>query len=81
MHIEYDRETCTGMFQCVHEWAAFTENRNAGKAELDGATEAEDGIFVREVPEDAEFDAKMAARVCPVEAITVYDDDGDRLIP
>ena len=80
MHIEYDRETCTGMFQCVHEWEAFTENRNAGKAELDGATEAEDGIFVREIPEDAEFDAKMAARVCPVEAITVYD-DGDQLVP
>ncbi|MFB6229430.1 MAG: ferredoxin [Halobacteriales archaeon] len=81
MRIEYDRETCTGMFQCVHEWDAFTENRNTGKAELDAATEEEDGIFAREIPEDAEFDAKMAARVCPVEAITVYDEDGEQIIP
>ena len=81
MRIEYDRETCTGMFQCVHEWDAFEENRDAGKAELDGAEEREDGVFVREVPEDAEFDAKMAARACPVEAIMVYDEDGEQLVP
>ena len=81
MRIEYDRETCTGMFQCVHEWDAFEENRDAGKAELGGAEEREDGVFVREVPEDAEFDAKMAARVCPVDAIRVYDDAGEQIIP
>jgi ferredoxin len=81
MRIEYDRDTCTGMFQCIHEWDAFEENRDAGKAELADATETEDGVFVREVPEDAEFDAKMAARVCPVEAIRVYDDDGEQLVP
>jgi len=81
MRIEYDRDTCTGMFQCVHEWAAFTEDRDAGKAVLEGAEEIEDGVFAREVPEDAEFDAKMAARVCPVEAITVYDEDGEQVVP
>ena len=31
--------------------------------------------------DDAELDAKFAARACPVEAITVYDDDGEQLIP
>jgi ferredoxin len=81
MRIEYDRETCTGMFQCVHEWEAFTEDRDAGKAVLADATEAEEDVFVRGIPEDAEFDAKMAARVCPVEAITVYDDDGEQIVP
>jgi ferredoxin len=80
MRIEYDRDTCTGMFQCVHEWAAFSEDRDAGKAELADAEEVEDGTFVREIPEDAEFDAKMAARVCPVEAITVYEDD-EQIVP
>ena len=80
MRIEYDRDTCTGMFQCVHEWAAFSEDRDAGKAELADAEEVEDGTFVREIPEDAEFDAKMAARVCPVEAITVYEDD-EQVVP
>ena len=81
MQIEYDRHTCTGMFQCVHEWAAFEQNLDTGKADLEGGAEVEDGIFVREVPEGEEFDAEMAARVCPVEAITLYDDDGERVAP
>lgn len=81
MHVEYDRDTCTGMFQCVHEWNAFEENRDAGKANLSDAEETENGVFTREVPDDSEFDAKMAARVCPVEAIRVFDDDGDQVAP
>jgi ferredoxin len=81
MRIEYDRDTCTGMFQCVHEYEAFTEDRDAGKAELADAQQREEDVFVREIPDDAEFDAKMAARVCPVEAITVYDDDGEQITP
>lgn len=80
MEIEFDRNTCTGMFQCIHEWEAFEQNLDAGKAELADSTEQSDGVFVRDVPEDAEFDAKMAARVCPVEAITVYE-DGEQIIP
>jgi ferredoxin len=80
MRIEYDRDTCTGMFQCVHEYEAFTEDRDAGKAELADAQQREEDVFVREIPDDAEFDAKMAARVCPVEAITVYD-DGEQITP
>jgi len=81
MRIEYDRDTCIGMFQCVAEWDAFEEDREAGKAVLGESEEVEDGVFVRDVPEDAEFDAKFAARACPVDAITVYDDDGEQVIP
>ena len=81
MKIEYDRETCIGMFQCVDEWDAFVKNLDDGKADLENAEEVDDQLFVREVPEDAEFDAKFAARVCPVDAITVYDDDGEQLVP
>jgi ferredoxin len=81
MRIEYDRDTCIGMFQCVAEWDAFEKDIDAGKAVLEGATEAEPDLFVREVPEGAELDAKFAARACPVEAITVYDDDGEQLVP
>jgi len=81
MRIEFDRDTCTGMFQCTAEWEAFEENREDGKADLAGSEEESEDLFVREIPEDAEFDAKMAARVCPVDAIEVYDDDGERLIP
>lgn len=81
MRIEFDRDTCIGMFQCTAEWDAFEADRTAGKAVLTGATELEDGVFVREVPEDAALDAKFAARSCPVDAIAVYTDDGEQLIP
>jgi ferredoxin len=80
MRVEYDRDTCIGMFQCVAEWEAFEEDTDAGKAVLVGADQ--DGErFVREVPEGDELDAKFAARACPVDAIAVYDDDGEQLIP
>ncbi|WP_458207392.1 ferredoxin [Haladaptatus sp. NG-SE-30] len=80
MKIEFDRDTCTGMYQCTAEWDAFVENRDDGKADLLESEEEEEDIFVREVPEGAEFDAEMAARVCPVDAIKVYDDDGERIV-
>ena len=81
MRVEYDRDTCIGMFQCVAEWDAFEEDKDAGKAVLTDSEERSDGIFVREVPDDGEMDAKFAARACPVDAITIYDDDGEQLIP
>lgn len=81
MRIEYDRDTCIGMFQCVAGWDAFEKDKEAGKAVLADSEEAEDGVFVREVPADEELDAKFAARACPVDAITVYDDDGNQLVP
>jgi ferredoxin len=81
MRIEYDRDVCIGMFQCVAEWDAFERDETAGKAVLADSEEREEDVFVREVPEDAEFDAKFAARVCPVDAIRVFDDDGEQVIP
>ena len=81
MRIEFDRETCIGMYQCVDEWDGFSKDMDAGKAVLADGEETEPGIVVAEVPEDETFDAEFAARVCPVDAITVYDDDGEQLIP
>ncbi len=81
MRIEFDEDTCIGMFQCVAEWDAFEEDKSRGKAILEGGEEIDDGVFAREVPEDAELDAKFAARTCPVDAIRIYDDDGEQLIP
>jgi ferredoxin len=81
MRIEFDRDTCIGMFQCVAEWDAFEKDTDAGKAVLADSEEADPDLFVREIPADAELDAKFAARSCPVEAIAVYDDDGEQLIP
>ncbi len=81
MRIEFDRDTCIGMFQCVAEWDGFERDEHAGKAVLLESEEVEEDLFVREVPEDAELDAKFAARACPVDAITVYDDDGEQIVP
>jgi ferredoxin len=80
MRIKYDRDTCIGMFQCVAEWEGFEKDEHAGKAVLVDGEEAEEDLFVREIPEDAEFDAKFAARACPVDAIAVYDDDGEQVV-
>ncbi|QLD89780.1 ferredoxin [Natronomonas salina] len=80
MKVRFNRDTCIGMFQCVAEWDAFQKDEDAGKAILEGSEEVEEDIFEREVPEDAEFDAKFAARVCPVDAIEIYDDDGEQLV-
>jgi len=81
MRIEFDRDTCIGMFQCVAEWDAFERDEDAGKAVLAGSEETETDLFVRDVPDDAELDAKFAARACPVDAIVVYDDEGEQVVP
>jgi ferredoxin len=80
MRIEYDRDTCIGMFQCVDEWDAFEKNLDEGKADLVDGEETDEDVFVREVPEEAAFEAEFAARVCPVDAIALYDDDGERIV-
>lgn len=81
MRIEFDRDTCIGMFQCVDEWDGFAADKDAGKAVLRDGTESESGVFSVEVPPDEELDAEFAARVCPVDAITLYDDDGEQIVP
>jgi len=80
MRIEFDRDTCIGMFQCVDEWDAFEKDMDDGKADLADSEEIEEDLFVAEVPEDAEFDAEFAARTCPVDAIELYDDDGEQVV-
>ena len=80
MRIEYDRDTCIGMFQCVAEWEGFERDEDAGKAVLVDGEERDDDTVVREIPPEAELDAKFAARVCPVDAIEVYDGD-ERVVP
>ncbi|PSQ56626.1 ferredoxin [Halobacteriales archaeon SW_8_68_21] len=80
MRVEFDRDTCVGMFQCVAEWDAFEKNLNDGKADLTDGTEEDEDLFVVEVPDGEKLDAKFAARSCPVDAIKVYDDDGEQVV-
>lgn len=80
MKVEYDRQACTGWFQCVQHWDAFDMDMIQGKADLADAEEVS-GLFVRDVPEDAEEDAIAAAEACPVNAISVYDDEDELAAP
>lgn len=80
MYVEFDRDTCIGMYQCVAEWDAFEKNMADGKADLNGSDEERDDVFVLTVPADEALDAKFAARTCPVDAIAVYDDDGEQIV-
>ncbi|AKH96554.1 ferredoxin [Halanaeroarchaeum sulfurireducens] len=80
MRIRLDRDTCIGMFQCVAEWDdGFEADEDAGKVDLVESEEIDPGIFERDVPEDAELDAKFAARSCPVEALAIRD-DGEQIV-
>lgn len=80
MRLEFDRNTCIGMFQCVDEWGEFEENVDDGKADLPAGEETREDLFVIEVPDGEEFDAEYAARVCPVDAIELFDDDGEQIV-
>ena len=80
MYVEFDRDTCIGMYQCVAEWDAFEKNLNDGKADLVDSEESEPDVFVVDVPEGDELDAEFAARACPVDAIALYDDDGEQVV-
>lgn len=81
MKVEYDRVACGGWFQCVQKWDAFDMDVVEGKADLQDAEEVEDGLFVREVPVDAEEEVVVAAESCPVDAIVVIDDEGTQIHP
>jgi len=81
MRIEFDEDTCIGMFQCTAEWDGFERDEDAKKAVLVDGEAVEEDLYRQDVPDDEELDAKFAARTCPVDAITVYDDDGEQLIP
>jgi len=80
MQVEFDRDTCIGMFQCVAEWDGFEKDMDAGKADLVDSEETDEDIFVAEIPDGEELDAKFSARSCPVDAIAVYDDDGEQIV-
>lgn len=81
MRVEYDRMTCAGWFQCVQEWDAFEMDVVAGKAKFEGSEKVEEDIFVRDVSGDLVEEAKAAAEACPVDAIKIYDDDGNQIVP
>ena len=81
MKIEYDRTACSAWFQCVQEWDAFEMNMMAGKADLEGAEEVKDDLFVLKIPADVEKKAKAATETCPVDAIRLLDDDDEQILP
>lgn len=80
MRIEYDRTICNGWFQCVQEWDRFEMDIEDGKANLTDADESSNGTFVCDVSADDKEAAIAAAESCPVDAITVYEED-EEVVP
>jgi len=69
MKIVVDRQKCIGAADCVEEAPAVFELDSFGKA-----------VVVK--PETTDRDRVLAAaRSCPVDAITVFDEDGKQLYP
>jgi ferredoxin len=81
MEVKYDRMACDGWFQCTQEWDAFEMDPIAGKADLEGSKVNPDDLLVRSVPEEHEDAAKAAAESCPVDAIKIYNKDGEQIVP
>lgn len=79
--IVYDRRNCEGYFVCITmDPDSFEEDEDDGedKAALIGGDveEVEDGLWVKEIDEDAVEEALQAAQGCPADVIKVVDDDG-----
>jgi ferredoxin len=71
MKVRVDRESCTGVQNCVAIAPEYFEMDNEGVARVIKAD-------VLEKDEDLILDA---AENCPVEAIILEDDEGDQIYP
>ncbi|APV44639.1 ferredoxin [Dehalogenimonas formicexedens] len=69
MRVEIDRDKCIGAGDCVEEAPTVFELDSFGKAVLLDPKSVDDGKLL------------AAARSCPVDAIAVFDDNGNRLYP
>lgn len=69
LRVAIDRTLCVGFGDCITE--------SPGAFRLD-----EEGVAVFDAPASVSADALLrACRACPVDAITVHDAEGRRLIP
>ena len=69
MKIKIDRDLCVGLGECVEEAPAVFDLDSQGKA-----------VLLDQNPTDREK-VLAAASSCPVDAITVFDDDGKQIYP
>lgn len=67
--IVIDREKCQGIGACVGAAPDVFEIDNEGKAVVTNAEGADDDTVLE------------AAEACPLEAITLYDEDGEQVYP
>lgn len=76
----YDRTNCEGFWVCTAVDPSFVENEKDDKADLEGATEVEDGLLVLEVDDEEAIElAAQAAHGCPVDVIRVETEDGETI--
>jgi len=69
MRVEIDREKCIGAADCVEEAPTVFKLDSFGKAIILDPNSVDDNRLL------------AAARSCPVDAISIFDDNGARLFP
>ncbi|MDY6769912.1 MAG: ferredoxin [Candidatus Nanohaloarchaea archaeon] len=80
--IVYDRTGCIGAGTCEALDPGDFELVEDGLADLKGGEEVSDGVWEKEIPEEAKDDALAAAKGCPVNVITIIDTEtGEQLYP
>lgn len=68
--VKIDRLICVGFGDCIEESPTAFRFDDEGIAEFTGEAETEDPSTLVE-----------ACRACPVDAITVFDPDGNQIVP
>ncbi len=72
--VVYDRKNCIGVLTCVafhpERWQI---NQSDSKADLLGAKEEPSGTFILDFTEEELEKFKIAAEVCPVKVIKIFD--------
>lgn len=84
MKVIIDRDKCIGAAPCIAVAPNVFELDDEGKAfvkdEAKNATDDDGKIRIKTDSADDET-IKTAAESCPVQAIIVYDDDGNQIFP
>lgn len=80
--IVYDRTGCIGAGTCEALDPDDFELVEDGLADLKEGEETSDGVWEKTVPEEREEEALEAAKGCPVNVITIVDEEtGEQVYP
>ena len=80
MKIEFDRDTCIGMFQSVNEWDGLGKGLDAGKADLLNSKETDGDISSLKYPMARSSTPSTQLVSAQSMRFRVYDNNGEQII-